>query len=85
MGAFVYMLRCADGSFYVGSATGDDLEKRIAEHQTGAYPGYTFARRPVRLVARTSDCDRVFRHNQIGPDARTDHSWHTAGLWRKPT
>ncbi len=50
MGAFVYMLRCADGSFYVGSATGDDLEKRIAEHQTGAYPGYTFARRPVRLV-----------------------------------
>ena len=50
MGAFVYMLRCADGSFYVGSATGDDLGKRFAEHQSGAYPGYTFARRPVLLV-----------------------------------
>ena len=25
MGIFVYMLRCSDGSFYVGSATGDDL------------------------------------------------------------
>ena len=25
MGAFVYMLRCSDDSFYVGSATGDDL------------------------------------------------------------
>ena len=25
MGIYVYMLRCADGSFYVGSATGDDL------------------------------------------------------------
>jgi hypothetical protein len=25
MGCYVYMLRCADGSFYVGSATGDDL------------------------------------------------------------
>lgn len=50
MGAFVYMLRCADGSFYVGSATGDDLTKRIAEHQTGAYPGYTFSRRPVTLL-----------------------------------
>jgi putative endonuclease len=48
--AFVYMLRCADGSFYVGSATGDDLTRRIAEHQTGAYPGYTSTRRPVSLV-----------------------------------
>jgi putative endonuclease len=44
------MLRCADGSFYVGSATGDDLTRRIAEHQTGAYQGYTFTRRPVSLV-----------------------------------
>jgi putative endonuclease len=50
MGAFVYMLRCADGSFYIGSATGDDLTKRVAEHQAGTYPGYTFTRRPVRLV-----------------------------------
>ena len=50
MGAFVYMLRCSDGSFYVGSATGDDLTKRIAEHQTGAYSGYTSTRRPVSLV-----------------------------------
>jgi putative endonuclease len=44
------MLRCADGSFYVGSATGDDLSRRITEHQTGAYPGYTSTRRPVTLV-----------------------------------
>jgi putative endonuclease len=50
MGAYVYMLRCADQSFYVGSATGDDLTKRVAEHQSGAYPGYTWSRRPVVLV-----------------------------------
>jgi putative endonuclease len=50
MGAFVYMLRCADGSFYVGSATGDDLTLRIAQHQAGAFPGYTSLRRPVELV-----------------------------------
>ena len=50
MGAFVYMLRCADGSYYVGSATGDDLTRRIAEHQSGVYPGYTWSRRPVQLV-----------------------------------
>jgi putative endonuclease len=50
MSAFVYMLRCADGSYYVGSATGEDLTKRIAEHQAGAHPGYTWSRRPVVLV-----------------------------------
>jgi putative endonuclease len=50
MGCYVYMLRCADGSFYIGSATGDDLNRRIDEHQTGARPGYTSTRRPVTLV-----------------------------------
>jgi putative endonuclease len=50
MGAFVYMLKCADDSFYVGSATGDDLSGRIAQHETGAFPGYTYRRRPIRLV-----------------------------------
>ena len=50
MGCYVYMLRCADGSFYIGTATGDDLNRRIIEHQTGARPGYTFTRRPVTLV-----------------------------------
>jgi putative endonuclease len=50
MGAFVYMLRCADGSYYVGSARGDDLAKRVSEHQMGLYEGYTSRRRPVVLV-----------------------------------
>src|SRR6185437_11067809 len=50
MGAFVYMLQCADRSYYVGSATGTDLWRRIAEHETGAYRGYKYARRPVQLV-----------------------------------
>jgi putative endonuclease len=49
-GIFVYLLRCADGSYYVGSATGYDLAPRIDQHNAGAYPGYTFTRRPVTLV-----------------------------------
>jgi putative endonuclease len=66
MGAFVYMLRCADGSFYVGSATGEDLTRRIAEHQSGYYHGYTSTRRPVTLVwsehfLRTTDAIAVER------------------------
>ena len=50
MGVYVYMLRCADGSYYVGSATGDDLGPRVDQHNAGTYPGYTFSRRPVVLV-----------------------------------
>ena len=50
MGAFVYILLCADRSYYVGSATGDDLTQRVAAHNSGYYGGYTSTRRPVRLV-----------------------------------
>jgi hypothetical protein len=64
MGAHVYMLRCADGSFYVGSATGEDLTLRIAQHQAGTFEGYTSLRRPVELVwvfrpDHGRDCDRA--------------------------
>jgi putative endonuclease len=48
-GAHVYMLRCADGRYYVGSAR-LGLERRLAEHNSGAYGGYTSKRRPVVLV-----------------------------------
>ena len=48
-GAHVYMLRCADGSYYVGSARlGSD--RRVSEHNNGAYGGYTSKRLPVVLV-----------------------------------
>lgn len=50
MGIYVYMLKCADDSYYIGSATGEDTSKRVDEHNAGAYPGYTYSRRPVVLV-----------------------------------
>jgi len=43
-----YMLRCADGSYYIGHS--DDLERRVAQHQAGEIAGYTLRRRPVLLV-----------------------------------
>ena len=49
MGAYLYILLCADGSYYVGT-TIVGLERRLAEHQAGTYDGYTSRRRPVRLV-----------------------------------
>jgi putative endonuclease len=48
-GAYIYMLRCADGSYYVGSAR-RGLERRVNEHNQGVYGGYTSTRRPVTLV-----------------------------------
>jgi putative endonuclease len=47
--AFVYMLECADGSFYVGS-TVKSLQARLWEHQQGLGAAYTARRLPVRLV-----------------------------------
>ena len=46
---YVYILECADGTYYVGSTT--NIEARLWQHQHG--PGgaaYTRRRRPVRLV-----------------------------------
>ncbi|PWE16933.1 hypothetical protein DDZ18_09480 [Marinicauda salina] len=48
--AWVYILRCADGSYYVGSHRGDDLGRRIGEHQAGMGGDYTRRRLPVELV-----------------------------------
>ncbi|MEM1147763.1 MAG: GIY-YIG nuclease family protein [Pseudomonadota bacterium] len=48
---YVYMLECADGSYYIGSHRGGDLMIRIHEHNLGRYPrAYTFRRRPVTLI-----------------------------------
>ncbi len=46
---FAYMLRCSDGSYYVGS-TSDSLEHRVNEHGAGVFKGYTSSRLPVALV-----------------------------------
>ena len=48
MSFWVYMLSCADDSFYVGHT--DNLETRIAQHNAGECGGYTLTRRPVALA-----------------------------------
>ena len=50
-GAFVYILRCSDGAYYVGSYRGDDLNVRVAEHNFGhRRKAWTYRRRPVELA-----------------------------------
>lgn len=48
-GAYLYILRCADHSIYVGT-TRSALEHRLAQHNTGDLGGYTSTRRPVTLI-----------------------------------
>lgn len=45
---FVYIVKCSDGSYYTGVTS--NLEKRIAEHNSGIIEGYTSDRLPVNLV-----------------------------------
>ena len=45
---YVYMLECADGSFYIGWT--NDLRKRLETHNSGRGAKYTRSRRPVKLV-----------------------------------
>jgi len=44
----MYILRCADGSYYVGSTT--DLDRRVAQHQAGEGANHTRKHGPVELV-----------------------------------
>jgi putative endonuclease len=55
--AWVYLLRCADGSLYCGWTT--DLERRIAAHEAGRASRYTRSRRPVALAAAVAMPDRT--------------------------
>ena len=48
-GAHLYIVRCADESYYTGTAR-SGLDQRIAQHNSGAFDGYTAKRRPVVLV-----------------------------------
>ena len=57
MPAFVYLLRCNDGHYYVGMAH-ESVERRVAEHNAGTYDGYTKSRRPVTLLF-AQEFDRI--------------------------
>ncbi len=54
--AWVYLLRCRDGSLYCGWTI--DLERRVAAHAAGRGARYTASRRPVALAAALPMPDR---------------------------
>jgi putative endonuclease len=63
---YVYILRCADDSFYVGSA--EDIDNRVEAHNVGRGAAHTYKHRPVSLVyseAFASETAAVKRERQI--------------------
>src|SRR3954471_23457459 len=54
--AYVYLLRCADGSLYCGWTT--DPERRLRQHQAGTASRYTKRRRPVEYALVMPAADR---------------------------
>lgn len=55
--AWVYLLRCRDGSLYTGWTV--DLERRLARHRAGTASRYTASRLPVELALAIPMTDRT--------------------------
>jgi putative endonuclease len=55
--AWVYLLRCRDGSLYTGWTI--DLERRLARHRSGVASRYTASRLPVELELAIPMADRT--------------------------
>jgi putative endonuclease len=54
--AWVYLLRCADGSLYTGWTV--DLDARLRRHAAGKASAYTRSRLPVELALALPMADR---------------------------
>jgi putative endonuclease len=81
MSAWLYILKCSDGSFYTGT-TRASLEQRVAQHQAGDFDGYTATRRPVKLVLSESFeriTDAIAAERQIKGWSRTKKEALVAG------
>jgi putative endonuclease len=55
--AWVYLLRCADGTLYTGWTV--DLDARLRRHAAGTASAYTRSRRPVALAVALAMPDRT--------------------------
>lgn len=53
---FLYVVQCADGTYYTGIST--DVARRVREHNAGRGARYTASRRPVALRASWRFADR---------------------------
>lgn len=80
----MYILECADGTYYVGSTR--DLERRLAQHQAGEGAKYTARRLPVKLVFSAefpSIAEAFAREKQVQGWSRTKREALINGEYHK--
>jgi putative endonuclease len=70
--AWVYILRCADGSLYTGWSV--DVKKRLGRHQAGKASRYTASRLPVELVYEAAMADRTAARREEARIKRLDRA-----------
>ncbi len=88
---FVYLLQCADGSFYAGVAR--DIKRRVRQHNGEIAGGarYTQARRPVILVAqwqsgsRSEAQQREYQLKRLSREAKLALIAGAEPPWWQPT
>ncbi len=71
--AYVYILRCSDGTLYTGWT--NDLEKRLAAHNAGTASKYTRSKRPVEMLWHepcSSKADALKREAEIKKLSRSE-------------
>jgi putative endonuclease len=68
--AWVYMLRCRDGSLYTGWTV--DLERRLARHRAGKASRYTASRLPIELALALPMSDRTAARREEARIKRLD-------------
>jgi putative endonuclease len=70
--AWVYMLRCADGSLYTGWST--DVARRLERHTAGKASRYTASRRPLELALTLPMADRSAARREEARIKRLDRA-----------
>jgi putative endonuclease len=68
---YVYILRCADGTFYTGYTT--DPERRTRVHNSGKGAKYTKTRTPIKIVYSEAYADK---------ETAMSREWHIKRLTR---
>ena len=80
--AWVYMLRCADGSLYTGWST--DVARRLARHRAGKASRYTASRLPVELAFAAAMADRTAARREEARIKALDRAGEARADRRRP-
>lgn len=81
---YVYILKCADSSYYVGHT--DNLDQRLKTHNSGRGPTWTASRLPVKLVYQEKHDDQtraIKRERQMKKWSRAEKGALIAGNLHK--